>query len=91
LAEKHSAEANRLRDLRIHFTELHAKASIDVQNADLRFELATVAQQLGMEELAVNWLGGALAINPNHQEAREALRGLSQSGENSSIPTGTSE
>lgn len=91
LAEKHSTEANRLRELRIHFTELHARASIDVQNADLRLELASVAQELGMEELAINWLSGALAINPNHQQAREALRALRQGDRNHSMRSGTKE
>jgi tetratricopeptide (TPR) repeat protein len=77
-AEKHAAESNRLRDLRTHFTELHARASVDIKNADLRFELASTAEQLGMKELAVTWLSGALAIDPNHQAARESLRRITQ-------------
>jgi tetratricopeptide (TPR) repeat protein len=72
-AEEHATEAKRLRDLRERFTDLHARASIDVQSAQLRYDLAMTAEQLGMTELALNWLTQTLALDRQHADARKAL------------------
>lgn len=81
-AQEHATEAERLRDLRERFTDLHARASIDVQSADLRYELAMVAEQLGKRELALNWLSQVLALDRQHAPARQALEELRKLGAN---------
>lgn len=73
-AQKQTEEADRLRKLRARFAELHGKAAADTRNADIRYELGTVANELNRPDLAVSWFAAALALNPNHAAARAALK-----------------
>ncbi len=66
-------EVRRLRD---HFTDLHNQALKDPDSADLRYELGVVARQLDKPLLAITWLQTALAIQPDHEQARQALQEL---------------
>jgi len=72
-AEKHAVEAARLRDLRAHFTDLHAQASENLNDAEVRYQLGITAKQLGLTELAISWLSATLAIDPNHAQADRLL------------------
>ncbi len=83
--DKHAAEATRLRDLRAHFTDLHAQASENLGNAEVRYQLGLTAKQLGLTELAISWLSATLAIDPDHSLATEELRKLT----NPIAPTST--
>lgn len=74
--DKHATEASRLRDLRAHFTDLHAQASENLGNAEVRYQLGITANQLGLTELAISWLSATLAIDPNHSLATAELRKL---------------
>lgn len=76
LAQQHQAEATRLRELREYFSSLHAQASIDSNNADVRYQLGLTAQQLGLMELAASWFSAALALAPKHEQAAAALKSL---------------
>ena len=65
-----------LRELRDRFTELHAQAIEDNKNADLRYQLGVVAAQLDEPLLAASWFDAAIAMDPDHQAARDALQEL---------------
>ena len=75
-SETSAAESTRLRDLRAHFADLHSQASEDLANADVRYQLGVTAEQLGLVELANSWLSAALALDPNHAQAQDALTRL---------------
>lgn len=69
-------EMQRLRDLKLQFSELHQQTLNDVTNADLRFQLGELANKLGRPDLARVWFEAALALAPSHTRARKALREL---------------
>lgn len=73
-ARAHSEEAERYRNLRSHFADLHAKASVDTNDAELRYQLGVTARELQREDLAGSWFAAAVALDPDHVAAREALR-----------------
>ncbi len=68
-------EARRLRD---RFTGLHNQALKDPDSADLRYELGVVARQLDKPLSAIRWFQAALALQPDHQQAQQALRELTE-------------
>jgi tetratricopeptide (TPR) repeat protein len=70
-------EGTRIQRLRATFANLHGHASVDTDNADLRYQLGVVARQLGREDLAVSWFTTAVALDPAHAGAREALQAIS--------------
>ncbi len=74
LAQQQVAESTRLRELREHFSNLHAQASGNSDDADIRYQLGLAAQQLGLTELAASWFSAALALDPQHTQAAEQLR-----------------
>lgn len=76
LAQQHQTETTRLRELREYFSSLHAQASVNANNADVRYQLGVTAQQLGLTELAASWLSAALALDPKHEQATAALKTL---------------
>jgi tetratricopeptide (TPR) repeat protein len=76
LARQQSDEANRLRNLRSRFAELHVRASSDARDANLRFELGQTAIELGLHDLAATWFAAAISLDPNHQAAQKALQSL---------------
>ncbi|MCC6508621.1 MAG: tetratricopeptide repeat protein [Pirellulaceae bacterium] len=73
-AAKHAAESTRLRDLRVKFTDLHAQASGDWNDAEIRYQLGLTARELGLTELAITWFSAAIAIQPEYPEARAELQ-----------------
>ena len=75
-AEEQLKLRNELRDLVTQFSRLHGKAVAAPADADLRYQLGVLAGQLDKPELARSWFMAALALDPNHAEARRALRAL---------------
>lgn len=73
-AKEQSAKAERWRNLRSRFADLHGKASVDVDNAEIRYQLGLMARELQREDLAISWFSAATAIDPNHAAAQAALR-----------------
>ena len=65
-----------LRELRLRFSDLHARAGENPADADVRYELGRVAHELALDELALEWFNAALSIDPNHQNTRRALTEL---------------
>lgn len=80
LARQSSEESIRLRDLREHFAELHARASVDTHNAELRYQLGVTARELDRIDLALPWFRAAISLDPQHAKAREALAELANKG-----------
>lgn len=73
-AAEHLKLVEELRRLRDRFTNLHNQALKDAANADLRYEMGIVARQLDKPLLAISWFQAALALQPDHQPAQQALR-----------------
>ena len=64
------------RKLREKFTDLHEAANARPQDASVRYELGETARQLKLLHLAKMWYQAALALNPKHDKARQALKNL---------------
>ena len=63
------------------FSALNKQAFADVGNAELRFQLGSMALKLGEPKLAESWFEAAIAIDSGYAEAAEALTRLQASGE----------
>lgn len=61
-------KADALKKLWTEFSELHAQASEQPDNADVRCRLGVLARELDRPDLARSWFEAALAIQPNHAE-----------------------
>jgi len=61
------------------FTELHEAAAEDPNNVEARFRIGQIAVQLGRPDLAEVWFHAALALQPDHVQARAALARLDAS------------
>lgn len=74
---EHAAEQTRLMEesqkLEREFIDLHRQVSADATNAELRYQLGTLARTLHKPDLARMWLRAAVALDPNHAAARKAL------------------
>ena len=77
-ADVKSARLAELEKLVDEFAKLNAIAFSDLGNADLRFQLGQLAQQIDRPELARIWLEAALAINPDLVSARNLLKELKE-------------
>jgi len=73
-AREHSELAEKYKNASIEFSELHLRASKEPLNADLRYQLGKMAQELDRVDLARMWFKAALAIDPTHAGAAKALR-----------------
>jgi tetratricopeptide (TPR) repeat protein len=73
-AEKQVAVVEKLRELREQFDSLAEEAAHEPYNADIRYQLGMLATRLEMPRIAESWLKAAVALNPNHRSAREALK-----------------
>ena len=62
------------------FSALNTDAIQQPSNADIRFQLGSLARDLGRADLEMSWYQAALAINPSHDKAAAALAEL-QRGE----------
>ena len=71
--EKEAAEALKLyeplRAKRERFSNLHVEAVSQPDNADTRYELGSLALELGEGKLAIAWFNAALAIDPDPTKA----------------------
>jgi tetratricopeptide (TPR) repeat protein len=67
-----------IQKLEREFSDLHATAAKQPDDAEVRFRLGDLARQLGKLELARMWFRAALAINPKHAQANAALLELSR-------------
>lgn len=67
-------EANR--KLRERFTELHELANSRPDDAQVRYDLGQTASELKLFHLAKMWYEAALALNPQHAKAKQALAKL---------------
>ncbi|MDA1229951.1 MAG: hypothetical protein O2856_04185, partial [Planctomycetota bacterium] len=75
-ADAKSARLAELEKLVDEFARLNALAFRDFDDADLRFQLGQLAQQMNRPDLARTWLAAALAINPDLVGARDLLNEL---------------
>jgi len=66
-------QADTLKKLWTEFSELHAQAADQPDNADVRCQLGVLARQLDRPDLARSWFDAALAIQPNHAETLRQL------------------
>ncbi len=76
LAEEQLDIEEELRQFRKRFTELHKEAIANPANAETRYQLGLVAQQLDEPELARDWFVASLGMDPDHAGAREALEAI---------------
>lgn len=79
-AEMHSKRADELQQLWARFSDLQIDAINQPTNADVRHEIAMLAEQLGKKELAQTWFQAALAIEPSHAQALAGLTKIEQEG-----------
>ena len=63
------------------FAALNKQAFSEVDNAELRFQLGRLAIRLDRPELAGSWFQAALAIDPQHSEARRLLDSVQNEGQ----------
>jgi len=77
-AEKHLEVSQDLRARFQKFADLNQKAIQDPADAEIRYQLGTIAEQLDKRELARSWFEHTLALNPNHAAARQSLENVSR-------------
>jgi tetratricopeptide (TPR) repeat protein len=75
-AAQHEQRAEELQQIWARFSDLQIDAINQPTNAGLRFEIGTLAQQLGKIDLARSWYQAALAIDPTFLPAADALTAL---------------
>jgi tetratricopeptide (TPR) repeat protein len=75
-ADAEAARAEEIKLLRERFSKLHQDANERPSDADVRFELGQLAEQLKLPELAAIWYKACLELNPNHPAARQNLAGI---------------
>ena len=75
-ADSQSPKLAELETLIDEFAALNKQAFSDVNNADLRFRLGLLAIRLDRPKLAGSWFQAALAIDPQHIEARKSLEAI---------------
>lgn len=67
------AESEKLKKVWQEFSRLNTEAIHQPRNAELRYQLGVLAQDLGRADLAESWIRAALALDPGHEKAAEAL------------------
>jgi tetratricopeptide (TPR) repeat protein len=72
-AALHAAEAEKLKAIRVEFSELHHVAADEPENIEVRRRLGELALALDRPDLARVWYQAALAIDPNDAISLEAL------------------
>lgn len=75
-AEKDLGLAKKYQALGQKFTELHDQANQNPTDPVIRFELGETARELDRIELARMWYRAALALEPGHAKAIQALKQL---------------
>lgn len=79
-SEIHAKRADELQQLWTRFSDLQIDAINQMTNAEVRYEIAMLAGQLGKIDLARTWLQAALAIEPSHAGALAELAKIEQHG-----------
>jgi tetratricopeptide (TPR) repeat protein len=72
-AAVHTQRAEELQVIWQRFSELHIEAINRPTDAEVRYEMGTLAKQLGKPELAATWFKAALAIDPSMKKAADAI------------------
>lgn len=72
-AAVHTQRAEELQVLWQRFSDLHIEAINRPTDAEARYEMGTLANQLGKPELAGTWFKAALAIDPTMKKAADAV------------------
>jgi tetratricopeptide (TPR) repeat protein len=75
-ADEHMKVVRELKENLDLYTRLVQQSIDEPGNAQVRFQLGTLAMDLGMEGIDENWFKAALAIEPGHAEARQLLEKL---------------
>ncbi|MCS5630339.1 MAG: tetratricopeptide repeat protein [Pirellulaceae bacterium] len=70
------AQHEKIKALKIQYIEKNVMAAQVPTDANIRFELGTIAEQLYDVQAAGSWYQAALALDPNHQAATAALNDL---------------
>ncbi|MBT4693571.1 MAG: tetratricopeptide repeat protein [Planctomycetaceae bacterium] len=65
-----------IKTLKIQYIEKNVMAAQVPTDANIRFELGKIAEQLYDVQAAASWYQAALALDPNHQAATAALNNL---------------
>jgi tetratricopeptide (TPR) repeat protein len=76
MREDHMKASQIIVDTLLKLSELSAKAEAELWNADVRFQIGAIWVQLRRPGMARMWLTAALACDPQHQGAQEALTKL---------------
>lgn len=72
-AREQTQRAEELQKLWQRFSDLQIDAINRPTDANVRYEIGTLADQLGKRELAISWFKASLGIDPNLRVASEAL------------------
>lgn len=72
-ADEHMKVVRELKENLDLYTRLLQQSIDEPGNAQVRFQLGTLAFDLGMEGIDENWFKAALAIDPTHEEAKKFL------------------
>jgi tetratricopeptide (TPR) repeat protein len=72
-AKQQTERAEQLQGLWQRFSDLQIDAINRATDAPLRYEIGSLARQLGKPELAISWFKAALAIDPTLRSAADAL------------------
>lgn len=77
-ADAQARIADEIKRLRLQFSKLHETAAAEPNNADVRCQLAILANQLDRPDLARVWFQAALAIDPKLKEPPPQVSGQPQ-------------
>ena len=72
-AETVAANAEAIKLTRERFAQLHKDATSNPHDAEIRYQLGTTAEELGMPEMAAVWFKAAIQLNQNHLGAKQKL------------------
>lgn len=75
-AKKQTERAEELQNLWQRFSDLQIDAINRTTDARVRYEIGSLARQLGKPELAVTWFRAALAIDPSMRMAADAIASI---------------
>jgi tetratricopeptide (TPR) repeat protein len=78
-AREQTQRAEELQKLWQRFSDLQIDAINRATDAPVRYEIGSLAKQLGKPELAISWFKAALAIDPSLKVAADALADAMQS------------
>jgi tetratricopeptide (TPR) repeat protein len=81
-AKKQTERAEQLQSLWQRFSDLQIEAINRSTDAPVRYEIGSLAKQLGKPELAISWFKAALAIDPALRSAADALSEMASANTN---------